>query len=111
MEDEPQLQRQILRELSFLKTCESPHIVSFYGAFLDDGDTTIAICMEYCDGGSFEDIYKRAREMHGVIGETVLAKLAEAVRVDAYYIDPLARILTILLSRSVEAWSICIPKM
>lgn len=103
MEAEPQLQRQILRELSFLKTCESPHIVSFYGAFLDDGDTTIAICMEYCDGGSFEDIYKRAREMHGVIGETVLAKLAEAVRVDAYYIDPLARILTILLSRSVEA--------
>ncbi|CDH57291.1 ste ste7 protein kinase [Lichtheimia corymbifera JMRC:FSU:9682] len=79
VEAEPQLQRQILRELSFLKTCESPHIVSFYGAFLDDGDTTIAICMEYCDGGSFEDIYKRARDMHGVIGETVLARLAESV--------------------------------
>ncbi|KAI9496299.1 kinase-like domain-containing protein [Zychaea mexicana] len=79
VEAEPQLQRQILRELSFLKTCESPHIVSFYGAFLDDGDTTIAICMEYCDGGSFEDIYKRAREMEGVIGETVLARLAESV--------------------------------
>ncbi|KAI9310811.1 kinase-like domain-containing protein [Dichotomocladium elegans] len=79
VEAEPQLQRQILRELSFLKTCESPHIVSFYGAFLDDSDTTIAICMEYCEGGSFEDIYKRARDMHGVIGETVLARLAEAV--------------------------------
>ncbi|KAG2223158.1 hypothetical protein INT45_011504 [Circinella minor] len=79
VEAEPQLQRQILRELSFLKTCESPHIVSFYGAFLDDGDTTIAICIENCDGGSFEDIYKRARDMEGVIGETVLARLAESV--------------------------------
>lgn len=40
--------------------------------------------MEYCDGGSFEDIYKRARDMHGVIGETVLARLAESV--SAYHV-------------------------
>ncbi|KAI7869321.1 kinase-like domain-containing protein [Spinellus fusiger] len=79
VDPDPQLQRQILRELSFLRTCGSPHIVAFYGAFLDDGDTTIAICMEYCEGGSLEDIYKRARDMHGLIGETVLAKIAEAV--------------------------------
>jgi serine/threonine protein kinase len=68
-----------LRELSFLKTCHSPQIVSFYGAFLDDGDTTIAICMEYCEAGSLEDIYKRAKELGGVIGEPVLAKIAESV--------------------------------
>ncbi|KAF7728322.1 Protein kinase C signaling pathway involved MAPKK protein [Apophysomyces ossiformis] len=78
VDPDPQLQRQILRELSFLRTCRSPHIVAFYGAFLDDGDTTIAICMEYCEGGSLEDIYKRARDLQGVIGETVLAKIAES---------------------------------
>jgi mitogen-activated protein kinase kinase len=69
-----------LRELSFLKTCESPYIVSYYGAFLDDGETTIAICMEYCEAGSLEDIYKRANQLKGVIGETILANIAEAVR-------------------------------
>ncbi|KAI8047850.1 kinase-like domain-containing protein [Gilbertella persicaria] len=79
VDPDPQLQRQILRELSFLKTCESPYIVSFYGAFLDDGETTIAICMEYCEGGSLEDIYKRANNIGGVIGETILANIADAV--------------------------------
>ncbi|KAI8967712.1 kinase-like domain-containing protein [Mycotypha africana] len=79
VDPDPQLQRQILRELSFLKTCQSPHIVSFYGAFLDDGDTTIVLCMEYCEGGSLEDIYKRAHQINGIIGETILANIAESV--------------------------------
>jgi mitogen-activated protein kinase kinase len=35
--------------------------------------------MEYCEGGSMEDIYKRAKAMEAVIGETILAKMAEAV--------------------------------
>lgn len=74
-----------MRELSFLKTCDSPQIVSFYGAFLDDGDTTIAICMEYCEAGSLEDIYKRAKDLGGVIGEPVLAKIAESVSERQYY--------------------------
>lgn len=77
VDPDPQLQRQILRELSFLKTCESPYIVAFYGAFLEE--TTVSICMEYCEGGSLEDIYKRANELQGVIGETILANVAEAV--------------------------------
>jgi mitogen-activated protein kinase kinase len=62
-----------------LKTCDSSQIVSFYGAFLDDGDTSIAICMEFCEAGSLEDIYKRAKDLGGVIGEPVLAKIAESV--------------------------------
>ncbi|KAI9286463.1 kinase-like domain-containing protein [Umbelopsis sp. AD052] len=83
---DPDVQRQILRELSFLKTCNSPQIVSFYGAFLDDGDTTIAICMEFCEAGSLEDIYKRAKELGGVIGEPVLAKIAESVCLGLVYL-------------------------
>ncbi|CAM0136984.1 Protein kinase C signaling pathway involved MAPKK protein [Umbelopsis sp. WA50703] len=83
---DPDVQRQILRELSFLKTCHSPQIVSFYGAFLDDGDTSIAICMEYCEAGSLEDIYKRAKDLGGVIGEPVLAKIAESVCLGLVYL-------------------------
>lgn len=75
----PKIQRQILRELSFQKTCKSPYIVSFYGAFLEDGDTMVTLCMEYCEAGSLEDIYKRARDMGGVIGEPVLERIAESV--------------------------------
>ncbi|KAI8098055.1 kinase-like domain-containing protein [Gilbertella persicaria] len=78
-EPDPAVQRQILRELAFLKTCDSPYIVSFYGAFLDDGDTTVSLCMEYCEAGSLEDIYKRARDLGGVIGEPVLERIAESV--------------------------------
>ncbi|CAO3687373.1 unnamed protein product [Umbelopsis vinacea] len=83
---DPDVQRQILRELSFLKTCDSSQIVSFYGAFLDDGDTTIAICMEFCEAGSLEDIYKRAKDLGGVIGEPVLAKIAESVCLGLVYL-------------------------
>ncbi|KAI9302454.1 kinase-like domain-containing protein [Cunninghamella echinulata] len=76
---DPAVQRQILRELSFLKTCHSPYIVSFYGAFLDDGETTVSLCMEFCEGGSLHDIYTRAAERGGVIGEAVLERIAESV--------------------------------
>ncbi|KAL0095097.1 kinase-like domain-containing protein [Phycomyces blakesleeanus] len=76
---DPAVQRQILRELAFLRTCNSPHIVSFYGAFLDDGDTTVSLCMEFCEAGSLEDIYKRASLLGGVIGEPFLARIAESV--------------------------------
>ncbi|ORX74077.1 hypothetical protein DL89DRAFT_253968 [Linderina pennispora] len=46
--------RQIIRELKLLKQCRSPHIVTFYGAYFSDDDDgqSIAICMEYCEGGS-----------------------------------------------------------
>lgn len=66
-----------------MKTCDSPYIVSFFGAFLDDGDTTVSLCMEYCEAGSLEDIYKRARDLGGVIGEPVLERIAESV---SYYV-------------------------
>lgn len=37
--------------------------------------------MEYCEGGSLEDIYKRATQINGKIGETILANIAEAVSI------------------------------
>ncbi|KAI8323677.1 Pkinase-domain-containing protein [Martensiomyces pterosporus] len=73
--------RQIMRELKLLKQCQSPYIVKFYGAYYSDDDDgqSIAICMEYCGGGSLDGIYKRIAEMHGHIGEGVLGKVAVAV--------------------------------
>ena len=57
MQDELQerMEKRILRELRILKVCRSPHIVSFYGAFMHQGD--ICIMMEFMDLGSLDKIY------------------------------------------------------
>lgn len=47
--EQPQMKKQVLRELQFLHDCNSPYIVSFYGAFLSEGD--VCVCMEYMDVG------------------------------------------------------------
>lgn len=75
----PELQKQILRELQFNRTCNSPHIVKYYGTFLSDEYASIFIAMEYCGGGSLEAIYKRVKARGGRIGEKVLGKIAEGV--------------------------------
>ncbi|PIA16212.1 kinase-like protein [Coemansia reversa NRRL 1564] len=73
--------RQIMRELKLLKQCQSPYIVKFYGAYFssDDDGQSIAICMEYCEGGSLENVYKRVAKLNAQIGEGVLGKVALAV--------------------------------
>lgn len=63
-----------MRELQFMHDCNSRHIVSFYGAFMNGGD--ISICMEYMDIGSLDRIYKK----HGPIPMDVLKQIAFAVR-------------------------------
>ncbi|KAI9322649.1 kinase-like domain-containing protein [Dichotomocladium elegans] len=63
------VRKQIMRELQFMHDCNSRHIVSFYGAFMNGGD--ISICMEYMDVG----IYKK----HGPIPLDVLGKIAFAI--------------------------------
>jgi mitogen-activated protein kinase kinase len=75
----PAIHRQILRELSFNRSCHSDHIVRYYGAFLEDEDTSIAICMEYCEAGSLAAIYKRVKSRGGRTGEKILGKISECV--------------------------------
>lgn len=75
----PELQKQILRELQFNRTCHSPHIVKYYGTFLSERSASIFIAMEYCGGGSLEAIYKRVKARGGRIGEKVLRKIADGV--------------------------------
>ncbi|KAJ3275615.1 MAP kinase kinase (MEK) [Terramyces sp. JEL0728] len=72
------VRKQILRELQFLHKCNSPYIVSFYGAFLFEGD--ISICMEFMNCGSLDQVYKKTgnvpEDVAGKIGYATLAGLA-----------------------------------
>ena len=51
----------------------------YYGAFLEDEDTSIAICMEYCEAGCLSSIYKRVKARGGRIGEKILGKVSECM--------------------------------
>ncbi|KAF9115521.1 Protein kinase C signaling pathway involved MAPKK protein [Mortierella sp. AM989] len=73
----PDFQRLLQRELKTLDRCHSPWIVTFYGAYMEDDE--LAICMEYCEGGSMEAVYKRVAEKGQKISENILGKISEAV--------------------------------
>lgn len=76
---DPNLRKQILRELQFNRSCTSPYIVNYYGAFLVDELGQIFIAMEFCDGGSLDAILKQITRKEARIGEKVLACIATSV--------------------------------
>lgn len=45
----------IIMELDILHRCISPFVVSFYGAFFQEG--SVYICLEFMDGGSVDKVY------------------------------------------------------
>lgn len=53
--------------------------MKYYGAFLDEEDTSIEICMEYCEAGSLDAIYKKVKSRNGRTGEKVLGRISECV--------------------------------
>ena len=63
------VRRQILRELQILQKCNSPYIVSFYGAFLEERD--ISILMEFMNCGSLDQVYNKT----GMVTEDVAGKI------------------------------------
>ncbi|MCJ1322498.1 MAP kinase kinase (MEK) [Xylographa vitiligo] len=68
------VRKQIVRELHIMKDCNSLHIVTFYGAFLNDtGD--VIMCMEYMDCGSLDRISKD----FGPVRVDVLGKITVAI--------------------------------
>ncbi|KAM0803436.1 putative MAP kinase [Usnea florida] len=75
----PDVKKQIVRELAFNKDCSSEHICQYYGAFMDDSSGTISIAMEYCEGGSLDGVYREVKKLGGRTGEKVLGKVAEGV--------------------------------
>jgi len=67
--------------------CNSPHIVSFYGAYLSDPH--ICMCMEYMDKGSLDNIYKKS----GPIASDVLGTIAFAIVSGLTYLYDVHRII------------------
>ncbi|TQV99528.1 hypothetical protein V2A60_004997 [Cordyceps javanica] len=76
---DPDVKKQIVRELGFNKDCASDHICRYFGAFVDPSTATISIAMEFCEGGSLDSIYKEVKRLGGRTGEKVLGKIAEGV--------------------------------
>ncbi|KAL9105795.1 MAG: hypothetical protein Q9227_009097 [Pyrenula ochraceoflavens] len=75
----PDVRKQILRELNFNKNCKSEYICQYYGAFNHKSSGTISIAMEFCEGGSLDSVYKEVKKLGGRTGEKVLGKVAEGV--------------------------------
>ncbi|GAA5893448.1 hypothetical protein JCM8208_000804 [Rhodotorula glutinis] len=82
----PKLHKQHLRELLFMRDCTHPHIVQYYGAFLEANNSQIGICMEYCEAGSLERLYKKVKERGYRTGEKVLGKIAESILTGLVYL-------------------------
>ncbi|KAF3403817.1 Dual specificity protein kinase FUZ7 [Penicillium rolfsii] len=82
------VRKQILRELRVGHECNSPNIVTFYGAFQNEaGD--IVMCMEYMDCGSLDRISKD----FGPIRVDVLGKITESVLAGLVYLYETHRIM------------------
>ncbi|KAF7715619.1 Serine/threonine-protein kinase [Penicillium ucsense] len=82
------VRKQILRELRVGHECNSPNIVTFYGAFQNEvGD--IVLCMEYMDCGSLDRISKD----FGPIRVDVLGKITESVLAGLCYLYEAHRIM------------------
>uniref|UniRef100_A0A7S3LMB3 mitogen-activated protein kinase kinase n=1 Tax=Aplanochytrium stocchinoi TaxID=215587 RepID=A0A7S3LMB3_9STRA len=60
---------QLLKEIHSLYHANCPSVVSFYGAYLKDGNITIAL--EYMDGGSLDNVIRQV----GYIAERALAAM------------------------------------
>ncbi|OQO06140.1 hypothetical protein B0A48_08728 [Cryoendolithus antarcticus] len=74
VEAKKEVRKRIVRELQIMFECNSPYIVGFYGAFMNEsGDVTM--CMEYADVGSLDSISKN----FGPVRVDVLGKIAEAI--------------------------------
>ncbi|KAK6026075.1 hypothetical protein OSTOST_08006, partial [Ostertagia ostertagi] len=75
LEVKPSVRQQIVKELAVLHKCNSPYIVGFYGAFIDNNNSDISICMEYMDGLSLDIVMKKV----GRIAEKFVGKISVAV--------------------------------
>lgn len=48
--------QEILKEITIMQQCNSPHVVRYYGSYFKNRD--LWIVMEYCGGGSVSDIVR-----------------------------------------------------
>ncbi|CAH6720584.1 MAP kinase kinase Mkk2p/SSP33 [[Candida] jaroonii] len=76
----PDVQKQILRELQYNRKINSDNIVKYYGTFSID-QSLIGITMEYMGGKSLDAVYKKVIEIDASnrINEKVLGKIATSI--------------------------------
>ncbi|PPJ57907.1 hypothetical protein CBER1_09940 [Cercospora berteroae] len=74
VEAKKEIRKRIVRELQIMHECNSPYIVSFYGAFMNESND-VTMCMEYMDVGSLDSISRN----FGPVRVDVLGKIAEAI--------------------------------
>ncbi|PYH90562.1 kinase-like protein [Aspergillus ellipticus CBS 707.79] len=82
------VRKQILRELQVGHDCNSPNIVTFYGAFQNEA-RDIVLCMEYMDCGSLDRVSKD----FGPVRVDVLGKITESVLAGLVYLYEAHRIM------------------
>ncbi|EGV60114.1 Pkinase-domain-containing protein [Yamadazyma tenuis ATCC 10573] len=77
----PDIQKQIVRELQYNRLVSSENIVKYYGTFLIENQSMIGITMEYMGGKSLDAIYKRVIEIDpsNRVNEKVMGKIAESI--------------------------------
>jgi len=75
----PDMHKQLLRELKILDQCSSPFIVEHYGSFLAERDAQIGIMMEYCEGGSLDSLVTSMKKTGMRCSEHVLGRIASSV--------------------------------
>ncbi|KAF9049475.1 kinase-like protein [Hymenopellis radicata] len=83
----PAVRKQILRELHIMHDCNSPYIVTSFGAYLTEPN--ICICMEYMDKRSFDGVYKSI----GAVDIRVVGKVAICVLEGLGYLYDVHRII------------------
>ncbi|EEH34973.1 dual specificity protein kinase FUZ7 [Paracoccidioides lutzii Pb01] len=82
------VRKQIVRELQVGHDCNSPYIVTFYGAFQNEA-RDIVLCMEYMDCGSLDRVSKD----FGPVRVDVLGKIAESILGGLVYLYEVHRIM------------------
>lgn len=75
----PDMHKQLLRELKILDQCSSPYIVDHYGSFLAERDSQVGILMEYCEGGSLDSLMDSMKTTGMRCSEHVLGRIASSV--------------------------------
>ncbi|XP_053309197.1 serine/threonine-protein kinase 4-like [Spea bombifrons] len=52
--------QEIIKEISIMQQCDSPHVVKYYGSYFKNTD--LWIVMEYCGGGSVSDVIRLRKQ-------------------------------------------------
>jgi mitogen-activated protein kinase kinase len=81
--------KQLLRELQIISSNKHTNIIDFYGAYMSPSTSEIKILMKFCEGGSLEAVGKQIKERGAVVGEMIVARIAEGVREPVTFLERL----------------------